>query len=212
MSKLFSVNFIDDGPPPPAVEERLIQKLRPLLSDVDFVLVMDFGHGVMGSRLRELVQEDAPMLCLNCQSNSNNFGFNIINRKYQRADCFSLDRAEISLAAGKPSMDYDLELERLQKQLGARYAWLTLGSEKTIGRLDAEVVSCAPFEDQVTDTIGAGDAFCVLASLAAAKGLDISLATFMGQLAGALAVNVPGNRSSVQKSEFLKAGMTMLNF
>ncbi len=110
-------------------------------------------------------------------------------------------------------MNYPVELRRMQEQLKAKYAWLTLGSEKTFGRLDdGAPISCAPFEKQVTDTIGAGDAFCAVASLAAARKLDISLATFMGQLAGALAVKIPGNRDSIQKSRFLKAGMTMLNF
>ena len=213
MSKLFSVNFIDGEPPASFVEDTLIKHLEPLLAYVDFVLVMDFGHGVMGARVREFIQEKAPYLCLNCQTNSNNYGFNLINHQYQRADSFSLDRAEISLASAKKEMDYSFELEKLRKELKATYAWLTLGEDATIGRKQGSPkISSPSLESQVTDTIGAGDAFCSLSSLAAASGIDLPLATFMGQLAGALAVKIPGNKECIQKSQMLKAGMTLLNF
>ena len=213
MSKLFSVNFIDGAPPASYVEDTLIRHLEPLLSGVDFVLVMDFGHGVMGARVRDFIQQKAPFLCLNCQTNSNNYGFNLINRQYQRADSFSLDRAEMSLATAMRDMDYSFELNKLRKELKSSYAWLTLGEEATIGLKQNETqVSSPSLESQVLDTIGAGDAFCSVASLAAVSGIDLPLATFMGQLAGALAVKIPGNRECIQKSRFLKAGMTLLNF
>ena len=183
------------------------------MSGVDFVLVMDFGHGVMGARVRDFIQQKAPFLCLNCQTNSNNYGFNLINRQYQRADSFSLDRAEMSLATAMRDMDYSFELNKLRKELKSSYAWLTLGEEATIGLKQNETqVSSPSLESQVLDTIGAGDAFCSVASLAAVSGIDLPLATFMGQLAGALAVKIPGNRECIQKSRFLKAGMTLLNF
>ena len=213
MGKLFSVNYIDAEPPGHEVEDALVRHLEPLLPEVDFVLVMDFGHGVMGPRVREFIQEKAPFLCLNCQTNSNNYGFNLINRQYQRADSFSLDRAEISLASGLKDMDKGGELEKLRQQLQASYAWLTLGEEATIGlREGRPPVSSPSLESQVLDTIGAGDAFCSVASLAAVAGIDLPLATFMGQLAGALAVKIPGNKECVQKDRFLKSGMTLLNF
>jgi cytidyltransferase-like protein len=213
MSKLFSVNFIEAEHPPKEIQDKIISHIRPLLKNVDLVLVMDFGHGVMGSQVREFIQEEAPYLSLNCQTNSNNYGFNLINRQYQRADSFSLDRAEISLASSRKQMNHVEELRQLQEHFGANYAWLTLGEDATIGLHGKEhTVSCPSLENQITDTIGAGDAFCSLASLAAVRGIDIQTATFMGQIAGALAVKIPGNRDCIEKGRFLKAGMTMLNF
>jgi sugar/nucleoside kinase (ribokinase family) len=64
----------------------------------------------------------------------------------------------------------------------------------------------------VVDTVGAGDAFCALATLAAARALPIEEATFIGQLAGAQAVRVAGNAEPVSKAKLLKSGMTLLNF
>jgi hypothetical protein len=48
-------------------------------------------------------------------------------------------------------------------------------------------------------------------SLAAAKGLPVDLTTFLGQLAGAQAVKVVGNREPISKPVLLKSGMALLN-
>jgi sugar/nucleoside kinase (ribokinase family) len=75
-----------------------------------------------------------------------------------------------------------------------------------------EISSCAPFELSVVDTLGAGDAFCAVASLAAASKVPLNVATFMGQLAGAQAVKIVGNAEPIRKSKLLKGGMSMLSF
>ena len=64
----------------------------------------------------------------------------------------------------------------------------------------------------MVDTVGAGDAFFSVASLAAAKGLPADLATFLGQLAGAQAVKIVGNRTPISKQALVKSGMSLLNF
>ena len=212
VSKLFSVNYIDAQHPCEEIQQKLIERLQQRISWADVVLVMDFGHGVMEPLVREFVQENASLMALNCQTNSNNHGFNLINRQYYRADSFSLDQAEISLATGKRSMDHAQELEALREHLGASYAWLTRGGYETIGIRKGEMpVSCPPLELDIVDTIGAGDAFCSLASLAAAKQISLRTSTFMGQLAGAQAVRIVGNSECIRKNRFLKASEAMLN-
>ena len=213
LSKLFSVNYIDPDWPDREVGSRLARKIEKVISDFDLVIVMDFGHGVMLDEAQDVVQNKAVFLSLNCQTNSNNYGFNIINQRYQRADSFSLDRTEISFASGKKKPNYSESLASLKEELNARYAWLTLGDQETIGMHDDYAPCyCTPYEPAVIDTIGAGDAFCALASLSAVAGHSLQLATFSSQLAGAQAVKIIGNRDSLSKARFLKAGMTMLSF
>ena len=155
---------------------------------------MDFGHGLLQPQIRKLIQERAPFLALNCQTNSNNHGFNIISRQYQRADAFTLDQHELMLSSGHRHLDFAAELKALQKNLCSRYAWLTRGAVQTIGLLENEAPClCPPLEYEVVDTIGAGDAFFSVAALAAAQKLPIPLATFIAQLAGAQAVRIVGN-------------------
>ncbi|MEN9633871.1 MAG: hypothetical protein RL077_2275 [Verrucomicrobiota bacterium] len=213
LSKLFSVNFIDRRHPGPELQRTLIERIAGQIDQYDLVLVMDFGHGVLEDAVRDYVQEKAGFLAVNCQTNSNNHGFNILTRRYRRADAFSLDQTEMTLAVGRRDIDYRRELAAIGTALGSSYAWLTRGASETLGwHRDGTVSACAPFERTIVDTLGAGDAFCSTAFLAAQRGLPIDLATFMGQLAGAQAVKIVGNAEPIRKARFLKGASAMLAF
>ena len=131
MSKLFSVNYIDAEPPAAEIVDRLADKISRCIKDYDLVAVADFGHGVMQETIRRMVEDKAPYMALNCQTNSNNHGFNIISNQYRRADCFSLDDHELLLSSARRHIDHICELEKLRSRFGASYAWLTRGA---IGR------------------------------------------------------------------------------
>ena len=213
LSKLFSINYLNDEPPSEAVQQRLFDSIRREMKACDVVLLTDFGHGLMQKKLRELVQEEAPFLVLNCQTNSNNHGFNIITRQYQRADAFSLDNQEIMLSCGLKNFDAEGELAAIAKNFGSSYAWLTRGSVMTLGHAEGyEPSEIPPLVTDVTDTVGAGDAFFSVAGLAAVQRLPLDVATFLGQLAGAQAVNIVGNERPISKAALLKGAMSLLNF
>jgi len=213
LQKLFSVNYINKRAPKEALQYSVLERIADQIDDYDLVLVMDFGHGLMEDLVRVYVQQRAKFLAVNCQTNSNNHGFNILTRRYSRADAFSLDQAEMNLAVGRRDIDFGKELTAIASQLNSRYAWLTRGVTETLGRnCQKELCACAPFEHTIVDTLGAGDAFCAAASLAAVSGLPLNLATFMGQLAGAQAVKIVGNSEPIRKAKFLKAGQSMLAF
>ncbi len=213
LSKLFAINIIKEQYLDEKIQTSLCGVINSCIKDYDLVMVMDFGHGLMQEKVRELVQKKSPFLALNCQTNSYNYGFNIIDKKYHRADSFSLDETELTLACGRRNINFSEELKKLQHKLFARYGWLTRGATDTIGVKSGEPeCECMPFEQSVVDTVGAGDAFCSVTSLAAAKGLPIDLVTFMGQLAGAQAVRIIGNADSIKKNKLLKGGMALLSF
>lgn len=213
LPKLFSVNYINKHTPKEELQYAVLERIADQIENYDLVLVMDFGHGVLEDLVRVYVQQKAKFLAVNCQTNSNNHGFNVLTRRYQRADAFTLDQMEMNLAVGRREIDYSRELTNLATQLGSRYAWLTRGATETLGRnCQKDLCKCAPFERSIVDTLGAGDAFCAAASLAAVSGLPLSVATFMGQLAGAQAVRIVGNAEPIRKAKFLKAGGAMLAF
>jgi rfaE bifunctional protein nucleotidyltransferase chain/domain len=211
--KYFSVNYINDHPPEGAQVDALLKSIAKEIDQADMVVVTDFGHGVMQKAVRDLVQAKAKFLAVNCQTNSNNHGYNIINRQYHRMSCFSIDQTEILLATGQRHIDFHEELEKLKAAFSSDYAWLTRGSVETIGLKTGEKpCACVPFEAVIKDTVGAGDAFFTLAALGACKNYSNPLATFLGQLAGAQAVKIVGNTQSVSKANILKAGMSLLTF
>jgi rfaE bifunctional protein nucleotidyltransferase chain/domain len=212
LDKLFSVNYLPEiGEISEDTRRRFRDRLAGMVDEHDVVVLLDYGHGLMDRPTIELLQDRSPFLALNCQTNSANFGFNPIT-KYRRADSFALDEAEIALAFGDRTSPRQELLGRLHQHLGSRYGWLTLGAAGSLAIDEGATLSSTPaLTLHVRDTIGAGDAFFALASLAACVGQPIEVGSFLGNLAGGLAANVVGNTASVEKTELLKFAGVVLN-
>jgi sugar/nucleoside kinase (ribokinase family) len=172
-------------------------------------MLCDFGHGLVDGEVMEIVQDNAKFLALNCQTNSSNYGKNLIT-KYRRADVFALDQKELGLAFSNYQQGEEEMLVRLAEHFGSS-GWLTQGSQGATAVENGHLIPCPAFTLKVKDTIGAGDAFFALASLSVAAGAPVELGTFMGNVAGALAANIVGNKEAIDKVNVLKYASTLLN-
>jgi rfaE bifunctional protein nucleotidyltransferase chain/domain len=211
VQKVFSVNYLYD--PLEVAEEtrqRFIERIGSLMGEHDIVVITDYGHGLFDQRTMDAIQDRAPYLALNCQTNSANYAFNAIT-KYRRADTFCLDQTEIAVAFRDRTAPYGPLLETLRETFGAKVGWLTLSSEGALASSDTGLETTPALTLQARDTIGAGDAFFALASLAARLEEPAEVGSFLGNCAGALAVNVTGNAEPVGKVDLLKFAGTVLN-
>jgi rfaE bifunctional protein nucleotidyltransferase chain/domain len=210
LTKVFAVSRL---PGPAAISERGRETFRELLvermKDVDLVVVADYGHGLIDQATIDVLERHAPLLGLNCQTNSGNAGFNMIT-KYTRADAFTLDLNELTLAYGVKTDEPAPLLEQLRGHLGSKQGWLTLGANGALG-CDPTGTSAIPaLTLHVRDTLGAGDAFYAWAAVAALAGQPLEVASFLGSVAGALAANVTGNERAVLKDDVLRFASTAL--
>ena len=197
------------------VREEFYRGLAEKIDEFDVVFLCDFGHGLIDEKVKGLIQEKARYLVLNCQTNSTNYGMNIIT-KYGRADAFTLDQKELKLAYPMDLSDEHAALKKLSEHLGCS-GWLTRGAEGAYGIEKRKVYECQDIHEcpaftlTVKDTVGAGDAFYSIAGLYAAAGAPTELGTFMGNIAGALGANIVGNKEAVEKVNVLKDAGTLLN-
>lgn len=208
--KIFSINNIPDRMQyEDEVKSEFYKELTVKINEFDAVFLCDFGHGLIDDKIRNLVQEKAEYLVLNCQTNSANYGLNIIT-KYERADVFTLDQKELRLAYPSYIENEYAALKKLCSHLKGR-GWLTRGAEGAYGADEEKFYECPAFTLNVKDTVGAGDAFYSVAGLYAAAGAPTELVTFMGNIAGALGANIVGNKESVEKADVLKYAATLFN-
>lgn len=208
--KLFSINNI---PEPMVYEmparEEFYKDLTEKIEEFDAVFLCDFGHGLIDENVRRLIEEKAKYLILNCQTNSTNYGMNIIT-KYDRADVFTLDQKELKLAYPVCMTDEHAALGKISGHLNGN-GWLTRGADGAYGIESQKIHECPAFTLTVKDTVGAGDAFYAVAGLYTAAGASIELGTFMGNIAGALGANIVGNKEAIEKVNVLKYAGTLLN-
>lgn len=210
IDKIFAVNNL---PEPMCIDESALdvfkERLQEIIGQFDVVVVCDFGHGLIDSEVMEILQEKSKFLAVNCQTNSSNYGKNLIT-KYRRADVFTLDQKELGLAFTDYRLEEEEQLIKLARHFKS-HGWLTQGSKGAVAVEDGCLVHCPAFVLKVKDTIGAGDAFFAVASLFAAAEASMEVGTFLGNIAGALAVNIVGNKESVERVNVLKYADTLLN-
>jgi sugar/nucleoside kinase (ribokinase family) len=168
------------------------------IGDYDCVIVTDFGHGFVHAGMIERLTREARFLAVNAQTNSSNFGFNVIT-KYPRADFVVVDELEARLAAHMK----DDPIEDVILQLGFRNIIVTLGKNGAIG-FDGAFERAPAETDRVLDSMGAGDAFLAVCAPYAAAGFSMKDVIRIGNAAGAIKCNIVGHRGSVDK-ETLRA-------
>ena len=165
------------------------------IPEYDVVIVADFGHGAMVPALIEKLSIDAKFLAVNTQTNSQNYGFNLIT-KYPRADFVVLDELEARLAVH----DRDSPIEEVILKLKHENIIVTRGASGAIG-FDGEFHREEAGTTTVVDTIGAGDAFLSVAAPFAAAGFHMRDLVRIGNAAGAAKVKIVGHRSHVTRRD-----------
>ena len=211
MRKLFEVYLMNDEPLPPDVQETMDGFLREVVAEYDVVIVTDFGHGMLAqSSIDVLTSSDTRFLAVNAQSNSANLGYNLITR-YRRADYVSIDAPEARLATGdRMSTVADVAGKLVKGLIDCPKLIITHGKNGCVTCELGEVKHTIPaFAGRVIDTIGAGDAFFAVTAPLVAAGGSLHQIGFVGNVAGALKVEIVGHRRSVDKASLVK-GITAL--
>ena len=202
--KVFEVCYMNDKPISPEIEKKIQAHLRASLPKVDLVVVNDFGHGFLTPGLINTISRGAKKLAVNVQTNSANMGFNLIT-KYPRADFVCIDEQELRFATHDKQADIKVLIKREQKQLRSRLIITTRGSKGSMSYAPGIGFTTSPaLTPRVVDPVGAGDAFFAYTAPCFASGVPVPVICFIGNVVGALAVQIVGNRSAVKKVDVIK--------
>lgn len=203
-TKLMEIDVMNDDPLSQADEARFLEKLQALLPAHDVVIVSDYGHGLLTEKIIALLCEKAPFLALSAQVNPGNYGFNLVS-KYSNADFVVIDEPEARLEMKKKQIDIENIVPALTTQLKCKYFLLTRGQKGTVGYTPDAAHSYTPvFSSKVVDRIGAGDACLALSAPCAALGAPVDLLGFVGNVAGAAACAIIGNKSYLDPVNYFR--------
>jgi rfaE bifunctional protein kinase chain/domain len=209
-NKLFEVNFINDTPIPDEMEQEVIKHIRGIISNYDLVIVSDFGHGLITNDIIQTIEKHANKLAVNTQTNGANAGYNLIT-KYANTNFICLDDPEARLAVQDKHSNIEDVGVALSHQLGTDCLIITVGSSGSVCITKDGALNHTPaFATRVKDIIGAGDAYFAFSAPCYAIGLPIELVCFIGNAAGALAVQIVGNKKPIEKYELLEFINTVL--
>ncbi|CAA7613567.1 ADP-heptose synthase [Candidatus Terasakiella magnetica] len=205
MRKLFEVYSMKDMPLHGAEARSLDDLIAARAPEFDVVIATDFGHGLIGPSTVEALLAHSRFLAVNTQTNSGNFGYNLIT-KYRKADYVCIDAPEARLAVADKFSDIsEVVGVTLPNRVECSRMIVTHGSHGcyTYER-GGDLHRIPAFTKQVVDTVGAGDAFLAVTSPLVAAGGSMEYVGFVGNAAGAMKVGIVGHRNSVEKVPLVK--------
>ena len=208
--KIFEINYLNDNHIEDNCLSEIISHIQSIIVDYDLVLVSDFGHGLITNKMIKIIEELSNKLAVNTQTNGANAGFNLIT-KYKKTNFICLDVPEARLATQEKYADVEVVAKKLLKDIDTDYLIITIGRQGSLCINRENKTNRTPaFSTKVVDIIGAGDAFFAFTAPCFARDLPMDIVSFVGNAAGALAVQIVGNKKAVEKYELLEFIHTLL--
>jgi rfaE bifunctional protein kinase chain/domain/rfaE bifunctional protein nucleotidyltransferase chain/domain len=191
-------------------ERAFLERLDALVPQYEVVIVADYGHGLLTDQVIARICEKARFLAVNTQTNAGNLGFHVVS-KYPHADFIAVAEPEVRLQHRDSDGDLHKLITETARALRAPKMIVTRGKRGCICYDERDgFVNVPAVAVSVVDRIGAGDALLALSAPAAAMGLPMELAGFIGNVAGAEACAVMGNGSSIEATSFFRHVTSLL--
>jgi rfaE bifunctional protein nucleotidyltransferase chain/domain len=202
--KLFEVYDFNGEPLEPDDEARLGSLLDELLPQYDVVVVADYGHGLLGERAIAQLCRGAKFLAVNTQLNAGNRGFNFVS-KYPRADYIVVDEPEARLEVRNQNTDVHELVHIIARRVACGHIMLTQGKKGSLCySAGAPIARIPAFGIRLVDRVGAGDAVLAITAPCVAQGISLEKAGFIGNVVGAEACGIMGNKSSIDPASLFR--------
>jgi len=183
----------------------------PDFDDYDVVLIADFGHGLLDAKTinARIAARTRAFVAAMVQVNSSNYGYNLPN-KYAGADYYSVNRTEAELCLRERHLPLPEIVDRMFALLKPGCLSVTDGENGAMVRRQDEVFALPTLSTSVVDTIGCGDAYFALSSLAAGLRCPIRIVALAGSIGAAAVAQRRGNESPTSEQEFLTIGKIVI--
>lgn len=202
--KLFEIYEMDDCYFNDEQRKEFIDCIANELPKHDAVIVADYGHGLLDTESIQVIEEKAKFLAVNTQANASNHGFNCIS-KYKRADYVCIANRELQLNYRQKHISTPEQVNKLMQEFDYKNVVVTSGVSGSFACRQGEKIHITPaFATSVKDRVGAGDAVLAVTSLFVSQGAPTEMVGFIGNVVGAAAVNIMGNKSFIEKIPLMK--------
>jgi cytidyltransferase-like protein len=181
------------------------------LDDYDVVLIADFGHGLLDATAvnRRIAERNRAYVGAMAQVNSSNYGYNL-PLKYVGADYYSLNRTEAELCLHERGLSLAELMTRAARLLGCDAISVTDGGHGAMVTVNGDPFEMPSLSVSVVDTIGCGDAYFALSTVAASVGLPAKLVALTGSIGAAAMTQRRCNDAAVTEQEFLTIGKIVI--
>lgn len=203
--KLFAAYKVNDNAISNSEENEVLKYLDKNLPKFDIVIVSDYGHGFITSKIASLISKKSKFLSLNTQINSSNIGYHSLN-KYQKSDLILINEKELRYELRDKYSNLNSLIKKLCQFKSVKSVIVTSGSAGATlyNKSDDKFIFCPAFAKKVIDKVGAGDAMLSIVSLIKALKFNDYIALLSGSLAASNSVESVSNSSVFNINKLLK--------
>jgi len=196
--KLFEIYEMNDAPFEGIEKNLLLDKVDRIIDKYDLVVVADYGHGLLDQEAIDMITKRSKYIAVNTQANAGNHGFNCIS-KYKSADYVCIAIRELELTLRKKNIPPEKHIEQLTRDYDYKNLVVTTGSNGSfVYRSKEGIFSVPAFSCDVKDRVGAGDSVLALTSIFMVQGAPAEMVGFIGNVVGAEAVTIMGNKKYIE--------------
>jgi len=202
--KILGVYSINDDSLSKSEENEFLDAIDEIAKENDLIIVSDYGHGVITSKIANHISNMDKFVSLNAQVNAANVGTHNI-RKYNDIDCLIINANELRHEMRQRDGNIEELAAKLKDSISAKYMSVTKGKDGAFllsNKKDS--INCPAFANQVVDKIGSGDALLSLLSVCLYNDIKEDLSLMIGSIAAAQSVESIGNSSPINKINLLK--------
>jgi cytidyltransferase-like protein len=183
----------------------------PDFDDYDLVLIADFGHGLLDVAVvnARIAARRRAFVAAMAQVNSTNYGYNLPT-KFVGLDYCSVNRTEAELCLRERGLPLAELVDRMAAVLRVTALSVTDGESGAIATVSGSSFSMPSVSTNVVDTIGCGDAYFALSSLAAALRCPPAIIALAGSIGAAAVAQRRGNECHTSDQEFLTSGKIVI--
>lgn len=202
--KILGVYSLNDNFLTEDEENTFLSSIEMLSDQHDLVIVSDYGHGIITSKIAEYISNIDKFVSLNAQVNAANIGTHNI-RKYRDIDSLIINANELRHEMRQRDGNLKDLAIKIKGMMNSKSITVTQGKDGAF-LIDNEKneVKSPGFASKVVDKVGSGDALLAILSVALFNKMDDELALFIASIAAAQSVETIGNSLPVNKQKLLK--------
>ena len=188
-----------------------ILKVLKKISKYDLVIVYDYKHGLIDKTIAKKISSHKNNF-INCQVNSSNQNEHNFN-DYKNSNCIIINEGELRYELRDNNTDLKKIIRHFARSYNIKNVIITQGSKGAIlyTKKINTFFEIPPFANKVIDKVGAGDIILLLTSLFVTVSNDYVLASIIGSMFAAKALENFGNENIVSNAELIKFFSTFLD-
>ena len=194
-NKIIGIYNLNDDLISQSEEKRFYNLLKKNIGKFDIIIVGDYGHGIMTKKIIKLISKNNHKVFLNTQLNSFNRGYHTVF-KYKKIETLVINEGELRYELRNKHSDVVELAKILFKKISVKNIIVTRGiyGSILINKKKNLVIFCPAFDQDIIDTVGAGDTFFALCSLAIGSKVDPKISMMMGAISAGFAIEKIGNK------------------